>query len=145
MKKQVTKYFCDLCGKEVDDEKMLVTDCTLLGTRKVQVEGNKIRTSLVRVKNKDICSACASKLASMIEVDSKNNIKFVEPAVKASPSSKPTTTTKSVSKPTVSTGVKSSTATKQKDVVKTRELPDTRDMVERDIANKQTFKMSNLK
>ena len=145
MKKQVTKYFCDLCGKEVDDEKMLVTDCTLLGTRKVQVEGNKIRTSLVKVKNKDICSACASKLASMIEVDSKNNIKFVEPTVKATAASKPTTTTKTVSKSTVSAGAKPPTTTKQKEVIKTRELPNTRDMVERDIVNKQTFKMTNLK
>ena len=168
MKKEVNliKYYCDLCGKEVSNEKMLLKDCTLLGTRKVKVEGNKIKTSIVGIKNKDICVACASKLASLIEVDSKNNIKFAEPpketskpivAAKTTPTTKAvatkpakttpatkavpvtkTTTTKSkvVSKPTTPT---------QKEVVKTRELPNPTDMVTRDITNKQKFKMTNMK
>lgn len=172
MKKQVTKYYCDLCGKEVSDEKMLLKDCTLLGTRKVKVEGNRIKTSIVGIKNKDICVACASKLASLIEVDSKNNIKFVEPPKETSKSpvaTKTTTTTKAVAtKPTKTTPAtktvpttKTVPATKttttkskvvskpttptQKEVVKTRELPNPRDMVARDITSKQTFKMTNMK
>ena len=158
MKKEINliKYYCDLCGKEVSNEKMLLKDCTLLGTRKVKVEGNKIKTSIVGITNKDICVTCASKLASLIEVDSKNNIKFVEspketskppvatktttkttPATKAVPATKTTTTkSKVVSKPTTPT---------QKEVVKTRELPNPTDMVTRDITNKQKFKMTNMK
>ncbi len=166
MKKQVIKYYCDLCGKEVSDEKMLLKDCTLLGTRKVKVEGNRIKTSIVSIKNKDICVTCASKLASLIEVDSKNNIKFVEPPKETSKppvATKTTTTTKAVaSKPaktapvtkavpaTKTTTTKSKVVSKpttptQKEVVKTRELPNPRDMVARDITSKQTFKMTNMK
>ena len=172
MKKQVTKYYCDLCGKEVNDEKMLLKDCTLFGTRKIKVEGNKIKTSIVGIKNKDLCVACASKLASMVEVDSKNNIKFAESSKEVSKpkvTTKTTTATKSVSASTAkaesvtktASVTKPSTTSKvqttkskvvanpatptQKEVVKTRELPNPRDMVARDLTNKQKFKMTNNK
>ena len=129
MKKQVTKYYCDLCGKEVSDEKMLLKDCTLLGTRKVKVEGNRIKTSIVGIKNKDICVACASKLASLIEVDSKNNIKFVEPpkeTSKPSVATKTTTTTKAVATKTAKTTPATKTVPTTKTVPATKTVPTTK-------------------
>ena len=108
MKKEVNlvKYYCDLCKKEVSDEKKLIMDCTVLGTRKEKVDANTIKSTIVRVKHQDICAECAAKLASLVVVDSKNRISFA-PVVKETP------------KPKEKTVAKTSTVTKAAPVTKT--------------------------
>ena len=126
MKKQVVKYYCDLCKKEISDEKMLIKDLTVLGIRKVKVDENTVRSGIVRVKNQDICSACATKLASLVVVDSNNTISFAQ---KPKEVTKTTTTTKTVTK---SSPIKSD--------FKTKELPNTKDKV-----IKQNLKLTKAK
>lgn len=80
MKKEVNivKYYCDLCKKEIQDETKLIKDCTILGTRKVKVDENTVKSSIVKVKHQDICAECAGKLASIITINDKNQISFVQ-------------------------------------------------------------------
>ena len=86
MKQQVTKFYCDVCGKEVEEAK-LVTGCSFLGIKNTKGKDGKVRPIITRIKDKDLCLTCATKLSKMVEVGANNSLKLKDTTITPTKSS----------------------------------------------------------
>ena len=64
----MTKYFCDICGKEVESiTQYVIPDWEV--NYITDKNGNKIRKTLVTApKEKDLCKQCASSIHQLIHI-----------------------------------------------------------------------------